>query len=172
MTWEPWSQTPLDAPQRQPRLLGQLRAAEACFWESALQGLQCCTRPFIVHHHSTDSYCSADLLTEECRSGSRQAADTLQQQSQAVVSHECHAQVLKQLWPQEWWGITDCIKRQAEYVAEKTGYQVLVPDLYKGKLGVDAEEASHSEPAPTALLASSDSSSVTLHMTQQADALQ
>ena len=49
---------------------------------------------------------------------------------------------------QEWWGITDCIKRQAEYVAEKTGYQVLVPDLYKGKLGVDAEEASHSNPRP------------------------
>ena len=62
---------------------------------------------------------------------------------------------LKQPWPQEWWGITDCIKRQAEYVAEKTGYQVLVPDLYKGKLGVDAEEASHSKPAPAALLASS-----------------
>ena len=29
------------------------------------------------------------------------------------------------------------------YLANKGGYRVLLPDLYKGKVGVDAEEASH-----------------------------
>ncbi|CEM22606.1 unnamed protein product [Vitrella brassicaformis CCMP3155] len=43
---------------------------------------------------------------------------------------------------QEWWGVTDEIQRQAEHIA-KQGYSCLVPDLYKGKLGVDAEEAQH-----------------------------
>ena len=28
-------------------------------------------------------------------------------------------------------------------MSEKKGYRCLVPDLYKGKIGVDAEEASH-----------------------------
>jgi len=32
---------------------------------------------------------------------------------------------------QEWWGITDEIKRQAEYISEKQGVRVLVPDIYK-----------------------------------------
>lgn len=44
---------------------------------------------------------------------------------------------------QEWWGVTDEIKRQAQYLHDQKGYRVLVPDLYKGKIGVDAEEASH-----------------------------
>jgi len=44
---------------------------------------------------------------------------------------------------QEWWGVTDEIKRQAEYLHEQKGYRVLIPDLYKGKIGVDAEEAGH-----------------------------
>jgi carboxymethylenebutenolidase len=44
---------------------------------------------------------------------------------------------------QEWWGITDEIKRQAEYISEKQGVRVLVPDIYKGKLGVTGEEAHH-----------------------------
>ncbi len=44
---------------------------------------------------------------------------------------------------QEWWGVTDEIKRQAQYLHEQKGYRVLIPDLYKGKLGVDAEEAGH-----------------------------
>ena len=44
---------------------------------------------------------------------------------------------------QEWWGITDEIKRQATYLHDQKGYRILVPDLYKGKLGVDAEEAHH-----------------------------
>jgi carboxymethylenebutenolidase len=43
---------------------------------------------------------------------------------------------------QEWWGITDVIKEQAELIS-KQGFRCLVPDLYKGKIGVDAEEASH-----------------------------
>lgn len=44
---------------------------------------------------------------------------------------------------QEWWGVTDEVKRQANYLHEQKGYRVLIPDLYKGKIGVDAEEASH-----------------------------
>jgi hypothetical protein len=43
---------------------------------------------------------------------------------------------------QEWWGITPEIQGQAEKIASQ-GYRVIVPDLYRGKLGVDAEEASH-----------------------------
>lgn len=43
---------------------------------------------------------------------------------------------------QEWWGVTDIIKDQALMIS-KEGFRVLVPDLYKGKVGVDAEEASH-----------------------------
>lgn len=44
---------------------------------------------------------------------------------------------------QEWWGITPEIKAQAEELSKRGGYRVLVPDLYRGKLGVDAEEAGH-----------------------------
>ena len=43
---------------------------------------------------------------------------------------------------QEWWGVTDQIKAHALRIA-KEGYRVLVPDLYKGELGVDVEEAHH-----------------------------
>jgi carboxymethylenebutenolidase len=43
---------------------------------------------------------------------------------------------------QEWWGITPEIQQQAEKIAQN-GFDVIVPDLYRGKLGVDAEEASH-----------------------------
>lgn len=43
---------------------------------------------------------------------------------------------------QEWWGVTDEIQAQALLIASK-GYRAIIPDLYKGKLGVDAEEASH-----------------------------
>jgi len=28
-------------------------------------------------------------------------------------------------------------------ISHETGYRCLIPDLYKGKIGVDAEEASH-----------------------------
>ena len=44
---------------------------------------------------------------------------------------------------QEWWGVTDGIKDKASKIADEGGYRVLVPDIYKGKVGVDAEEASH-----------------------------
>lgn len=43
---------------------------------------------------------------------------------------------------QEWWGINEAIKETAALFAAK-GYRVLIPDLYKGKLGVTAEEAHH-----------------------------
>lgn len=40
---------------------------------------------------------------------------------------------------QEWWGITEEIKKQAQRLTSKGGYRTIVPDLYKGKLGLDAE---------------------------------
>jgi len=43
---------------------------------------------------------------------------------------------------QEWWGVNDQIKKQAAFLASK-GFTALLPDLYRGKIGVDAEEASH-----------------------------
>ena len=44
---------------------------------------------------------------------------------------------------QEWWGVTKNISAQAERIASEGGYRVLIPDLYKGKLGVNVEEAHH-----------------------------
>jgi len=44
---------------------------------------------------------------------------------------------------QEWWGVTDIVQEQAQLLSTKGGYRCLIPDLYKGKIGVDAEEASH-----------------------------
>eukprot|EP00567_Pseudictyota_dubia_P013210 CAMPEP_0197438958 /NCGR_PEP_ID=MMETSP1175-20131217/5814_1 /TAXON_ID=1003142 /ORGANISM="Triceratium dubium, Strain CCMP147" /LENGTH=237 /DNA_ID=CAMNT_0042968779 /DNA_START=91 /DNA_END=804 /DNA_ORIENTATION=- len=44
---------------------------------------------------------------------------------------------------QEWWGVNDQIKAHAQKVADMTGAEAIVPDLYKGKIGLDAEEASH-----------------------------
>lgn len=43
---------------------------------------------------------------------------------------------------QEWWGLNDQIKGVAERFAA-LGYRALVPDLYKGKVTVDAAEAQH-----------------------------
>lgn len=43
---------------------------------------------------------------------------------------------------QEWWGLNDQIKGVAERYA-KAGYRVLVPDLYRGKLALEANEAEH-----------------------------
>jgi dienelactone hydrolase len=54
--------------------------------------------------------------------------------------------------PQEWWGVTDIIKDQAVMLS-KEGFRCLVPDLYKGKIGVDAEEAHHVRPLPALLTA-------------------
>jgi carboxymethylenebutenolidase len=43
---------------------------------------------------------------------------------------------------QEWWGLNDQIKGEAQRLAG-AGYRALVPDLYRGKLGLDAKEAEH-----------------------------
>jgi carboxymethylenebutenolidase len=43
---------------------------------------------------------------------------------------------------QEWWGLNDQIKGVANRLAAD-GYRVLVPDLYRGQLGLDAKEAEH-----------------------------
>jgi carboxymethylenebutenolidase len=43
---------------------------------------------------------------------------------------------------QEWWGLNDQIKGVADGFAS-LGYRALVPDLYKGKVTVDAAEANH-----------------------------
>jgi carboxymethylenebutenolidase len=43
---------------------------------------------------------------------------------------------------QEWWGLTDQIKRVGERLA-KAGYRALVPDLYRGKATLEAKEAEH-----------------------------
>jgi len=43
---------------------------------------------------------------------------------------------------QEWWGVNDHIKGVADQYA-KRGFRVLVPDLYRGKVGLDAKEAEH-----------------------------
>ncbi len=41
---------------------------------------------------------------------------------------------------QEWWGITERVKYDADHFGQ---YQTIVPDLYRGKLASDADEASH-----------------------------
>src|SRR5256885_3453694 len=43
---------------------------------------------------------------------------------------------------QEWWGLNDQIRGVADQLA-KVGYRALVPDLYRGKVAVDAKEANH-----------------------------
>jgi carboxymethylenebutenolidase len=43
---------------------------------------------------------------------------------------------------QEWWGLNAQIRGVADRLAS-AGYQALVPDLYRGKLTVQAEEAHH-----------------------------
>jgi carboxymethylenebutenolidase len=43
---------------------------------------------------------------------------------------------------QEWWGLNDQIKGVANRLAE-AGYRSLVPDLYRGRIALDALEAEH-----------------------------
>lgn len=43
---------------------------------------------------------------------------------------------------QEWWGLNDQIKGVANRLAA-AGYRALVPDLYRGKVGVEVKEAEH-----------------------------
>lgn len=44
---------------------------------------------------------------------------------------------------QEWWGHTEELEQQAMALSKRGGYRVLIPDLYKGNVGVTAEEAGH-----------------------------
>ena len=43
---------------------------------------------------------------------------------------------------QEWWGLDDEVKAVADRLAQ-AGYRALVPDLYRGKLAIEAHEAEH-----------------------------
>jgi len=43
---------------------------------------------------------------------------------------------------QEWWGLDDEVKSVANRLAQ-AGYRALVPDLYRGKLALEAQEAKH-----------------------------
>ena len=43
---------------------------------------------------------------------------------------------------QEWWGLNDQIRGVADKIAA-AGYRALVPDLYRGKVTVEAKEAEH-----------------------------
>ena len=43
---------------------------------------------------------------------------------------------------QEWWGLDEEVKAVADRLV-KAGYRALVPDLYRGKLALDAKEAEH-----------------------------
>jgi carboxymethylenebutenolidase len=43
---------------------------------------------------------------------------------------------------QEWWGVNDQIRGVADRLAQ-SGYLALVPDLYRGKMTVEEEEAHH-----------------------------
>src|SRR3954462_602352 len=43
---------------------------------------------------------------------------------------------------QEWWGLNDQIRGVADKLA-KDGYRALVPDLYRGKVALEANEAQH-----------------------------
>jgi len=43
---------------------------------------------------------------------------------------------------QEWWGVDFAIQAQAEKL-RAAGYRVIIPDLYRGELGIEAEEAEH-----------------------------
>ena len=43
---------------------------------------------------------------------------------------------------QEWWGLNDQIRGVADKLAA-SGYRALVPDLYRGKVALEANEAEH-----------------------------
>lgn len=44
---------------------------------------------------------------------------------------------------QEWWGVNEQIKHRAQEFFEKCNWITLVPDLYRGKVAIDHEEAGH-----------------------------
>ena len=43
---------------------------------------------------------------------------------------------------QEWWGVNDEIKHQAQIIADQ-GYVAVIPDIYRGKVALDVAEAQH-----------------------------
>ena len=43
----------------------------------------------------------------------------------------------------EWWGMNEHIQEQGTVIAEEGDYVVLIPDLYRGKVAKDREEAGH-----------------------------
>ncbi len=43
---------------------------------------------------------------------------------------------------QEWWGLNEQMKATADRLAQ-AGYRALVPDLYRGKVAADGDEANH-----------------------------
>ena len=44
---------------------------------------------------------------------------------------------------QEWWGLNQQIQDEAKEIAEQGDFVALVPDLYRGELATDNEEAGH-----------------------------
>ncbi|XP_041352842.1 protein usf-like [Gigantopelta aegis] len=44
---------------------------------------------------------------------------------------------------QEWWGLNQQIQDRAQQIGKKGGFTTIVPDLYRGKLGTNHEEAGH-----------------------------
>ncbi|CAM8671218.1 COG0412 Dienelactone hydrolase and related enzymes [Comamonadaceae bacterium] len=58
----------------------------------------------------------------------------------AVPAHAPNAPAIVVI--QEWWGLNDQIRGVADRLA-LAGFQALVPDLYRGKSTVEAEEAHH-----------------------------
>jgi hypothetical protein len=44
---------------------------------------------------------------------------------------------------QEWWGVTEEDKKRAGRIVKAGKYRCIIPDLYKGKIGVDAEVDGH-----------------------------
>ena len=58
----------------------------------------------------------------------------------AVPAHASDAPAIVVI--QEWWGLNDQIRGVADRLA-LAGFQALVPDLYRGKSTVEAEEAHH-----------------------------
>ena len=43
----------------------------------------------------------------------------------------------------EWWGLNDQIKEEAKIIGTLGNFKTITPDLYRGKVAEDAEEAGH-----------------------------
>ncbi|MGQ0653975.1 MAG: dienelactone hydrolase family protein [Betaproteobacteria bacterium] len=62
--------------------------------------------------------------------------------AEPVGSTEAGSKVPAMVVIQEWWGLNDQIRGVADKLAS-AGYRALVPDLYRGKLALEANEAQH-----------------------------